>query len=194
MRICKVKNCEKKHKANGYCERHYSQIRDFGKILERTIFDPNEIIDRGDYCEIILHSIKHQEVSRTKIDKDDLERVEQYKWRLCSNGDYVQNRKVKLLHQFILGEKKGFDIDHINHDKFDNRKKNLRHCTRQQNLRNRKKQGGIYWDKNKKKWRAQIGLNYKNINLGYFKDKQEALKIRKQAELKYFKDFAPKRN
>lgn len=49
MKICKIKNCEKKHKAKGYCHRHYQQFLQYGKILKRTKFDKNEFVEKENY-------------------------------------------------------------------------------------------------------------------------------------------------
>lgn len=48
---------------------------------------------------------------------------------------------------------------------------------------------GVCWDKKRKKWFAQIKINYHNKFLGYFKELSDAVKARKQAELKYFKEI-----
>jgi len=45
--FCSVDNCDSKHYANGYCQRHYQQIKIHGKIItlvKRTPYDPNEFI------------------------------------------------------------------------------------------------------------------------------------------------------
>lgn len=145
MRICKVKNCDTKHFAKGYCIRHYRQISIHNKILKRTRCDKNEIIDCSDYYEICLYKGQSEqvEIARTKIDKDDLERARQHKW--CLTGDGYSSTAIKKtinkrirLHQFIIGRKKKLMIDHINHDKLDNRKQNLRHCTNAENCKNKK--------------------------------------------------------
>lgn len=190
MKKCKVKGCENKHSCKGFCSKHYNHIKKYGKILKRTRTDKNEIIDCGSYCEIYLYNIRHQKVARAKIDKDDLGKIKKYKWSM--NNGYVccSSKKIKL-HQLILDKKDESDIDHINHRPTDNRKRNLRHCTRSQNLMN-KKVKGCYRDKRDKKWETKIMINYKSISLGRFKDKQEAITARRNAEQKYFKEFAYK--
>lgn len=45
---------------------------------------------------------------------------------------------------------------------------------------------GVYWHKRNKKWTADIGVNYNRIRLGFFDDKEDAVKARKAAELKYW--------
>lgn len=189
MRICKVKNCENEDWRRGYCSKHYSQIRKYGKILKRTIYDKNEIIDCGDWYEICLYNIKCEEITRVKIDKDDLEKVKKYKWHL--NNGYVEteikNKKIKL-HQLILGTKKGYEIDHKDGNPLNNLDNNLRFVTHQQNSMNNKSRG-YCWNKLRKKWETYIRLNQKKIHLGYFINKRDAIKARKQAEQKYFGEF-----
>jgi hypothetical protein len=195
---CKVKNCNNKCHANNYCHKHFSQWYKYGKILKRTMFDKNEIINCDNYYEICLYSGRgeQKEVARTKIDKEDLEKVKNYKWGSDCHG-YARNVKNKLfLHHLILGRKKEYDIDHKNHDILDNRKQNLRFTTHSQNIMNQRLRSnnlsgypGIIWHKKAKKWMADIMINYKKIYLGLFETKQDAINIRKQAEIKYFGEF-----
>lgn len=192
MKICKIEGCKNNVMAKEYCRRHYNQMWKYGKVLERTKFDKNEIIDCGDYCEICLYNSKKREVARTKIDKDDLEKIKKHKWCLNING-YVATRNSKkhfYLHQLILGKKDGFEIDHKNNNPLDNREQNLRHATRSQNKMNQKNVKGYTWDKENNKWIAQIHFNKKYYNLGRFKNKQDAILARLQAEQKYFGEFA----
>lgn len=198
MKTCKIKGCNnsaayKDNGCNGYCSKHYQQMKLHGKILKRTRYDENKIIDCGDYCEICLYSgcSEQKEIARTKIDKNDLDKVKKYKWGLNKQG-YVRNASnKKFLHQLILGKKKGFITDHKNLDPLNNRKQNLRFATHQQNQMNRKCKG-YYWDKIAKKWMAYIEKNKKRICLGLFTNKQDAIKARRKGELKYFGDFAYK--
>lgn len=196
MKKCKATNCNNKiryqcGKYSGYCDKHYMQIWKYGKILKRTRFDKNEFIDCGDYFEICLYSgrSEQKEIARAKIDKDDLGKVKDYKWSLFING-YIRNVKNRFfLHQFILGKKQGYEIDHINHDPADNRKQNLRHCTNSQNNFNRKSKG-YWWHRKNKKWIVEIVMNKQKIYLGCFKNEQDAITARRDAEQKYFKKFA----
>ena len=81
------------------------------------------------YYEIILYNKQCEEIARTKIDKDDLEKVQKYKWSLGNHG-YAMTRlnpqKEKkgflFLHNLILPPQRGLEIDHENTDKLDNRK------------------------------------------------------------------------
>lgn len=88
---------------------------------------------------------------------------------------------------------KGMEIDHINHVRDDNRLENLRLVTRQGNRRNQritsrnKTSGvmGVYWNKQREKWHAQIKVDGKAIYLGQSDNFDEAVRLRKDAELKY---------
>lgn len=93
--------------------------------------------------------------------------------------------------------------DHIDCNKtLDNRKSNLRPATTSKQAQNKGMYAnntsgikGVSWDTLHQKWRAYIGINHKTIYLGLFTDKNEAIKTRLQAELKYFSDgFEPQRH
>lgn len=197
MKTCKVEGCNNYVCKKEYCNRHYLQNYRHGKVLNRTIYDKNKIVIKHDYAEIVIYNKKCFEVARTKIDLNDVKKVKDIKWRLC-NGyaktDIKNNGKIKntSLHRIILGNIENKEIDHINRDPLDNRKCNLRFCTRQENVRNRKAKGYTY-SKKRNKWMANIMVNYKNINLGYFKKEEDAIKARRDAEKKYFGEFACKR-
>ena len=64
-------------------------------------------------------------------------------------------------------------IDHINTNSLDNRIKNLRVLTHQQNQFNRNAKG-YYWNKKRNKWQGQIKINGKTKNLGYFDNEEDA--------------------
>ncbi len=49
---------------------------------------------------------------------------------------------------------------------------------------------GVYWEKQLKKWRARIKVNYQGVHLGVFSDKEEAAKAYNAAALEYFGEFA----
>ena len=84
------------------------------------------------------------------------------------------------------------EIDHINHKPDDNRLKNLRDVSHKQNGKNQSLSCnntsgciGVSWCKRNKKWRATIKANGKYMWLGYFKEKEDAIKAREEAEVKY---------
>ena len=136
------------------------------------------------------------------FDKEDYELIRKYTWYKDKHGYIVSdtyNRHTKL-HRLILNPDKEFDVDHINGNKtrYDNRKCNLRICTRGQNCCNKVDMSnntsgciGVTWHKRSNKWMARITLNSQDIYLGLFNDKQDAINARLEAEKKYFKEFAP---
>lgn len=138
------------------------------------------------------------------FDLNNYERIKDYCWYervqedgYCSLCATIENRSIKMTK--FLGYK---NHDHINRNPFDNRDENLRPATPTENARNhslskRNKSGvsGVCWDKSCSKWTAYIKDNGKDKHLGVFSDKHEAIKVRLQAELKYYgKDFAPQRH
>ena len=87
------------------------------------------------------------------------------------------------MHRVILKAPKGSLCDHINGNGLDNRRKNLRFCTKSENAINSKiridnKTGyrGISWDKDRSKWSVRSRVNGKYIFLGRFLNKENAQK------------------
>lgn len=194
MKTCSVEGCNGKHVAKGYCDKHYRQFKKYGRILERTIYDPNKIVEHEDYAEIIIYNKKCEEISRTLIDLEDVDKVKNYKW--YTNKGYVLNDSIGWIHRFIMDCPDNMVIDHINHNRLDNRKSNLRICTQHQNsmnqgIRNDNTSGitGVHFDKSRDKWAAQIMYNGRQINLGRFNTKEEAIQARKNAEIEYFGEY-----
>ena len=102
-----------------------------------------------------------------------------------------------MMHQ-LLAKKYGFknEADHINGFTYDNRLRNLRDVNRCDNMKNTRlydnnKSGykGVCYNKRQKQWTAYINHNKKHIHLGTFDSKNEAIKIRKAAERKYFGEY-----
>lgn len=134
------------------------------------------------------------------IDSADVILVKNIYWDVNKNG-YAYGRiggKFCTMHRFIMKPNESEVIDHINHNKLDNRRSNLRVCTQSQNCMN-----GLKRKNNKSgvvgvckapggKWRASINVRYKHIHLGQFSNKSDAIKARKEAEKKYFGEFAVK--
>lgn len=133
------------------------------------------------------------------IDDDDLERVSALTWWLNGPG-YVDgwvNGKGCLMHRFIMGAKKGQEIDHINSIKLDNRKENLRFCTHLENvvrigIRKNNSTGyvGVCSRGAGKLYRAYIRFQGKQIFLGNYKTPEEAAIRYNEAAKKHFGEFA----
>jgi hypothetical protein len=87
-------------------------------------------------------------------------------------------------------------VDHIDRNKLNNHISNLRYATDSQNNMNKSRQSnntsgivGVYFCKDRNKWRAVIKKDRNPIHLGYFETKEEAIEARSKAEEKYFKEF-----
>lgn len=101
-------------------------------------------------------------------------------YRNESIGDQ-RTRKVSL-HREVLGvTDPTVEVDHINRDRLDNRRCNLRAATRQQNAENmvshrdaRSKYRGVDFHKQTGKWRARACINYETVNLGLFETEEAA--------------------
>jgi hypothetical protein len=138
------------------------------------------------------------------FDKEDFHLIEKHYWNIDPHGyTYTNNpdRQNGYVHQIILNVPKGFVADHINRNKLDNRKNNLRICkngdnAKNSNLSKNNKSGiiGISWDLKNNKWTSRITINRKGINLGRFDDFEEAIKARLQAEKFYFGEFVPQQH
>jgi hypothetical protein len=125
------------------------------------------------------------------VDAGDHDRVSQKKWTLMNRGggisyayrmewDKADKRYYNLgLHRFILSAGPGEVVDHINGDGLDNRRCNIRICTRQQNNQNTKKRrnsasrfkGVQRWER---WWRARIRTNGVELCLGYYGTEEDA--------------------
>jgi hypothetical protein len=96
------------------------------------------------------------------------------------------------MHRLVTSFPKEKIVDHINRNKLDNRRANLRIADKSINainsgLRNTNTSGykGISWSKRGKKWEVYIGKDNIRIRLGLFRKIQEAIQVRKQAEFVY---------
>jgi len=90
-------------------------------------------------------------------------------------------------------------VDHKNRDRANNNILNLRFATDTENSQNKSMYKnntsgiiGVCWKKDCKKWRVEIRVNKKYLHLGLFVNFDNAVKIRKEAEVKYFGDFQAK--
>jgi hypothetical protein len=138
------------------------------------------------------------------VDDEDFEWLSQWKWFFdgkyamrqthigMANGKQIQ--KPIRMHRQILNTPPKLWSDHINGDKLDNRRCNLRICTPQQNNQNRSasKKGykGVYWHKINQKWVAQIKKDNKTRHIGCFDSLDEALLSYNKAAAENHGEFA----
>lgn len=138
------------------------------------------------------------------IDEEDYPKVSNFKWRLNPKGyviaTYWKGGKMRevLLHRLVLGVSDSSNVDHIHHNKLDNRKLEIRIASSTQNQGNRRKLKpglskfkGVCWHKNKRKWIAHLRTKNGLKHLGYFVKETDAAAAYNIAAIEYFgKDFA----
>jgi hypothetical protein len=149
------------------------------------------------------------------VDDDDFERLNAFKWQaqwmITAKSFYAvrfeggrKNRRWVSMSRFIMHTPKGMECDHINHDTLDDRKCNLKNCTRSQNQQNRK----IYIDRvqipnknnkigfinvakhSKYGYVVSIQRNKKTIYHKWFLHLEEAITARDEVLNKYSDDFS----
>lgn len=123
------------------------------------------------------------------VDDDDFEIVKNHKW--CIHHGYAVSSRGIRMHRLIMNCPDSKEVDHINRNRLDNRKENLRICTRTENCRNRGENKdntsgykGVNFHKPLGKWRAKIVLNNKHIHLGYFDNPKDAARAYNDAAKK----------
>jgi len=112
-----------------------------------------------------------------------------YKGYRTIQVDGINYRSHRLAWVYVYGYWPPEQLDHINGVRIDNRIKNLRPVNQSESSRNMSRRRtnssgttGVRFNKRDKKWVARIGVNCKWIYLGYFDSKEDAVKVRKQAE------------
>ena len=140
------------------------------------------------------------------FDLDDYEIIKDYCWHSDNYGAIkaceLRNRGYSVyMHRLIFGLRKNIDysiqVDHINHNRADNRKENLRLVDNSHNQMNTKigknnlsGEKGVSFQKASQKYMARITVNKKVIYLGLFEDIKDAKNARKEAEKEYFGEYA----
>ena len=167
------------------------------KDLGNDNIKENKIEYKDNYC-VVNGSIL--------IDKEDLNNILKYKRYISVNSNgyaYFTYKKIDyFLHRLVTGLPIRYDnttkliVDHINGNRLDNRKSNLRICHKEKNPINCKKYKnntsgckGVSWLKRLNKWQVEININKRHIYLGVYSDLEEAITVRKEAEKKYFGEF-----
>lgn len=146
---------------------------------------------------------KHGEGKFALVDAEDFEELNKYTW-LASERGYALRRTnqgdkpmTMLMHRQVIGAEKGQVVDHINRDKLDNRRSNLRIVTQAQNTMNRSGDKtnisgfkGVYWQKNRQNWQARISKDYVRVHIGTFDDPEEAARAYDTVAAKLFGEYA----
>ena len=136
------------------------------------------------------------------VDDDDYEYLSSFKWCVNAQGYAIRGfrrngAKIQVrMHLLVKPRGEGQEVDHINGDKLDNRKSNLRIVTRKQNSYTTKARPGtsshkgVSWSKQKNRWRSRITVNGREIHLGLFCNEIDAAKAYNDAALKHYGEYA----
>ena len=120
------------------------------------------------------------------IDAADYERVSRHRWHASFKGDrfyattYCGGKKISM-HRFLMDTPKGMVVDHINGNPLDNRRCNMRNCTKAQNQYNRRPNPGtecpgVRFCEATGLWYACVWKDGKENNAGWFADQEEAIR------------------
>lgn len=108
------------------------------------------------------------------------------------------NRRVPVrMHRLVVSANHHEFVDHVNNDTLDNRRTNLRLCSRSQNQANQRESAGktsqykgVRWNRECQKWQAQIGVQGKRHHLGLFTDERSAAAAYDSAARNVFAEYA----
>jgi len=136
------------------------------------------------------------------FDLEDYEKIKDICWGLNTEG-YVcvgnvdDNNNFIKMHRLIMNAKEDEEVDHIFHNKNDNRKSKLRLVSKSKNqmnaeLRKDNTSGvkGVCWHSRDEIWEVSIQVNRKRIYIGRFTDFNNAVNARKRAEDKYCGEYS----
>lgn len=135
------------------------------------------------------------------VDDVDFDRINAWKWCFLSSGyavrrDVITNKFI-LMHRQIVNPASNEVVDHIDGDKLNNTRANLRVCNQTRNMQNSNRYHnntsgykGVSWSKQFRKWSADIQHNRKHVFLGYFDNVIDAARAYNTAAMKYFGNFA----
>lgn len=148
-----------------------------------------------------------------EVDPEDYAYLSQWKWQYGANGyavrdDYLGKidgryaHRTVLMHRVLLDAPNGMDVDHINRDKLDNRRSNLRIATRSQNRANVGKckrlnselPTGVTYNpslRSRQPYMARIGKGGKSYFLGNFYNVQEAADAYNAKKRELYGEFSP---
>lgn len=182
------------------CGKHYAQYRKFGKFLDcspKTVKDLNDFKVEGEIVYVYTTHSNCEVSGYFIIDKSDLDTVIVRKWRLWKGRFFTGVKQPIYLTDFLIPDKpKNCVIDHINQKPYDNRRCNLRVTTQSNNTKNRTLMtnnisgfAGIWFDKSRNKWCAEIKTNYIKCFLGRYSDLEDACFVRLVAENIMFGEY-----
>jgi len=138
-----------------------------------------------------MKNIKLTKNKFAMVDDEDYEMLSQYRWYF-NRYAYTDIKEYSIsMHRILLGLEKGDgkQTDHINHNKLDNRRCNLRIATQSQNNANRKCKG-VHFLSKRNLWRAMISKNGKRCHIGLYNSEKEAIEAHYKANQEIHGEFA----
>lgn len=145
-------------------------------------------------------------IAYAKVDDEDLERLSKFRWNMggwgyvVASGHRIAKGLIVRLHREVLGLERGDGkvVDHINRDRLDNRKANLRLANNSQNAHNAiswahntSGHRGVCWDKSSNSWKVQVKINGKNLHVSRHKSLEDAVEAARQARAAIHPSFQP---
>lgn len=127
------------------------------------------------------------------IDTEDIEKIKPYYFMATKRYAVTCGKNTVLAHRIITSCPDGMVVDHINGNKLDNRKDNLRVCSHLENCWNRSNNISVCYIKERNKWRATIQVNGLSKHVGYYKTKEDAIEAKKKALELSYGEFSPSR-
>lgn len=136
------------------------------------------------------------------VDDEDYDRLSQFRWNY-RNGYAIrelknqQGKRIRTaMHHDIIGRIDGLEVDHINGNRADNRRENLRFATHSQNMANKimrqgtSKYKGVCWNKKDKVWIASVEKDGKYYHAGSYHNEEEAAIAYNKKAWEIFGEFA----
>lgn len=133
------------------------------------------------------------------VDDEDFEFLNQFYWQVDKYNCVKRHTNTKhyLIHRLILDAPDNMEVDHIDGNRLNNQKSNLRLANSSQNKCNRGPRKdcrsgfkGVSWNKQREKWTARIKIGGTYKHLGLFSDIKEAIKSYNDSAIQYHKEFA----
>jgi hypothetical protein len=200
---CSVEDCSRTVYAKQICALHYWRIRTHGTADLPPKPDPYsppwiaevEVPTGSKAVSVVLPG--GEEFTYALVDEADYDSVRKFRWRLANdyacrsiwNGGHT---KVIYMHRQLTCTPAGMDTDHINRNKLDNRRVNLRSVDRSTNnyntppsRANTSGHKGVTFYKATGRWRAYLKHKGTLHHLGYFPTKEDAIAARIAAEYRY---------
>lgn len=183
MRKCSLGNCSNKHYAKGFCEKHYANFRRTGNPIANRPIEYHGKRDSREYdCWANMKARCYDNKKKQYKDYGGRGITVCDRWKDSFNNFYED-----------MGDSNGLTLDRIdfngNYEPTNCRWVDMTIQARNTRIRVNNKTGvkGVRWHKAAGKWISTIGIDYKEIHLGVFDCFINAVKARKEAELKYWK-------